>query len=460
MGVRRAPRTKMVVPLRLWGTDSAGKPFNTLGYTLNVSTTGVRIAGVKVPLAVGDAITVQYKQQRALYKVAWVGRPGDNTHEQIGVTLLEAEKHIFAELSDPPDYKDEYSGRRRSVPPPVPPAPVPASAPAAIAEEPALPTQVPAAPQAVALVLPSNIKVAAVAEASPAPAADSDVNVDDLVARCGRGLLRIEQTVRNTPPSAAALHDFRAAISRLRQTVWALQQWYELKDESNRAFPLLAYLNAERLRFVVQAVGELADDFTTKQVEVDPQLLETFFAGVDKLRTATAAALAAGFTIDTSAGADAIENLGAEIRRAAMPADAAREYFAREVQRITRASGVVLARIEYGEMVCVGSSGNMPPTGTILEVDEGAAAEAVRSHTLVHCEDTQSDPRMDAELCRAASIGSVAFVPVISPERKLLGIIEAVSPLARAFDAGRLETLRTAAVLAAELLADGNAATA
>ena len=463
MGVRRAPRTKMVVPLRLWGTDSTGKPFNVLGYTLNVSSTGARIAGVKVPLAVGDAVTVQYKQQRALYKVAWVGRPGDNTHEQVGVSLLEADKHIFAELSDPPDYRDEYSGRRSSPPPPPQPA-VTTPAPVAVEAppQPAPPAPVAAEPAPIELELPPEIAAAAetASTATPSSTVETDLSVDDMVARCGRGLLRVDQMVRRKPPSPAVLHDLRDAISRLRQTVWALQQWYELKDESNRPFPLLAYLNAERLRFAVQAVNDLADDIAIKQVEVDPQLLQTFFEISDRLRGASAASLAAGRTIDTSAGADAIQNMGAEIRRTAMPIDAAREYFARELQRIIYASGVALARVEYNEMVCVGSSGNMPPTGTVLEVDEGAAAEAVQSLSLVYCEDTQTDARMNAELCRAAAIASVAFVPVLSPDGKLLGIIEAVSPVARAFDPGRMALLRSAVQLAAELLVHGGAAAA
>src|SRR6185312_15593070 len=71
MGLRRTPRTKMVAPIRVWGSDSTGKIFNILAHTLDVSTSGARIGGVKVPLGVGDAVTVQYKQQKGLYKVVW-----------------------------------------------------------------------------------------------------------------------------------------------------------------------------------------------------------------------------------------------------------------------------------------------------------------------------------------------------------------------------------------------------
>src|SRR5690349_9285276 len=129
MGQRKKPRTKMVAPVRLWGTDSAGNPFNVLAHTLNVSATGARIGGVKVGLAVGEAVTLQYKQQRALFKVVWIGRPGDRTEQQIGIQLLEQDRQIWAELEDRGTYLDDFAGNRRTVAPATPPTPPAAPAP-------------------------------------------------------------------------------------------------------------------------------------------------------------------------------------------------------------------------------------------------------------------------------------------------------------------------------------------
>jgi hypothetical protein len=86
---RRQSRIKMVCPIRIWGTNTAGEPFNILAYTLNVSSSGARIGGIKVGLGVGDAVTIQYKRQRASFKIAWMGRPGCPTQEQAGVRLLD-----------------------------------------------------------------------------------------------------------------------------------------------------------------------------------------------------------------------------------------------------------------------------------------------------------------------------------------------------------------------------------
>src|SRR5437868_6377458 len=112
MGMRKKPRVKMVVPIRIWGTDSSAKPFNVLAYTLNVSSSGARIGGVKVQMGVGDAVTIQYKQNRALFKVVWVGMPGSPTQDQIGISLLEQDRQIWAEVQEPVNFLDDFAGRR------------------------------------------------------------------------------------------------------------------------------------------------------------------------------------------------------------------------------------------------------------------------------------------------------------------------------------------------------------
>ena len=43
MGKRKNSRTKMVLPLRVWGTDATGKTFMLMAHTLDVSPTGARL---------------------------------------------------------------------------------------------------------------------------------------------------------------------------------------------------------------------------------------------------------------------------------------------------------------------------------------------------------------------------------------------------------------------------------
>ena len=438
----------MVAPIRVWGNDSTGKVFNVLAHTLDVSTSGARIGGIRVALGVGDAVTIQYRQQKALYKVAWIGRPGDKTQDQLGVVLLEPERQIWAELQEAPQFKDEYVGGRRAPLPQVPvEAPPPPPSPAAMQEA-------------------ERVTEEIVAETEAPPAAgeaDNIIDVDGVVKRCAAGLLRIEQLVRRKPPTAESLMEFRDALAKLRQTVWALQQWYEVKDETRKAFPLLAFLNTERLRFVVQAARDLADDAVNKQVELDRDLLQMLFRSVDQLRAshASSGAEGQGFSFEVAGPVDLSGDVRAvanEIQRSGMDAQTGLDFFAGELERVLGASGAAVAELHDGEMVCVAASGNMPGPGMVLETEQGPGAEALANLTIVNCANTQSDPRVDAELCRAANIHSVVFVPVLSEEGAPVGLIEAVAERPNVFNSERTAALHTAIKVARDLLARRRAA--
>jgi hypothetical protein len=453
MGERRKPRIKMVVPVRIWGMDSAGKPFNVLGYTLNVSATGARIGGVKAALGVGDAVTVQYKQKKALFKVAWIGRPGDKTEDQIGVALLEPEREIWSEVEQPTTFIDDFVGRRTATPitkapEPTLPPPAPVELPAPVeeteaAEDPApLPTPVPAEAE-------FSVEVTT-------DAASSDP--DEATRRLARGLLALEQLVKRAPPSEAALEELRDAVARIRQTAWALQQWHQTRRESGTAFPLLAYLNSARLRFLAQAAGDLADDIANNGVEPEAALLSALYANVDRLRKLPSPAadpaqpgMEAPSTRPNSAMVQQVEKAVANITGSALAANSALDLFSREVQRIVLADGVAVARFEDGEMVCVAASGSAPGPGMVLETETGIGAEALSRRELVYCPDTQRDPRVDADLCRSANIGSVVIAATFSPDRRPAGMIQVTSSQPHRFD-GPIAALNAAAVLLARLL--------
>ena len=465
MGLRKKPRVKMVVPVRIWGTDSAGNPFNILAYTLNVSTTGARLGGVKVPLGVGDAVTIQYKQQRALFKTAWLGQPGTPTQDQIGVALLEQDRQIWTELNDSRTYLDDFAGQRRTPPEPA---------------KPAVPEPVPPAVEVKEIEIPVEIAEAA-ADIPPEPASppatseeavraiESGENFPDsdaMIRACARGLLHAEQAVKQDPPAAAALQEFRDALAKIRQTAWALQQWHEMKAEGKKAFPLLSYLNSERLRFVTQAAHDLAEDMEHKGVEVDPALLQTLFERVDRLRpdrkkpseAFSIDVLAPGPASPASTAASMVSAMRAaalDVQRTGMGLEPACAFLSLELKRVLEADGVAIARIEGGEMVCAGSSGNAPEAGMVLDTDSGIGAEAMAHAELVYCADTQKDARVDAELCRAANIGAVVMAPILSSNGAKIGMIEICSARSNAFKEEHLQSMSRAAELIGKLLPNG-----
>lgn len=464
MGLRNKLRIKMVFPIRIWGMDSAGKSFNILAYTLNVSRSGACLGGVKVLLGVGDAVTVQYKQQRALFKVVWVGRPGDPTQEQIGVTLLEQDRQIWSDIHEPGDFLDDFAGKRSTRAIQDPPSPT-----AEPAQEAPVPVEVVEAAEDAtsAETVPQEALRALAADESP-------LNPDEMIRACARALLHVEQSVKRTPPNADALQEFRDAIAKVRRTVWALQQWHEVKSEGTKAFPLLAYLNTERLRFVVRAVQDLANDVATKGVEVDPALLGEFFRSVEQLRSraATPTPEPQGFSIevvppgadqgpgtaDAAAMVQAVKTVADEVRRSSMATVPGLEYLARELQRILGASGVSVARLQDGEMLCVGSSGNAAEAGMVLETESGLGGEAMRTRELVYCHNTQSDLRVNAELCKSAGIGSVVMVPVNLNGGATAAMIQVSSERAEAFGSAHLDALKASARVVGAMVGKGGTA--
>lgn len=462
MGQRKKPRVKMVVPVRLWGTDSAGNPFNILAHTLNVSASGARIGGVKVSLAVGEAITLQYKQVRALFKVVWIGRPGDKTEQQIGVQLLEQDRQVWAELEDKGTYLDDFSGSRR--PAPQPKSPVAASPPAANP----VPEEVPAVQSASSSDVPASGVSAAGEAAVQAFTNDKTfADVNDMMRICARGLLKVEEAVKKTPPDAASLQEFRNALAKVRQTVWALQQWHEAKAEGKKGFPLLTYLNSERLRFVIQATHDLADDIDNKGVEVDPALLQSLFRLIDRL--GRPAPTIDEFKVEvvppehvTSTQASpmslAVRTAAADARRSNMNREESLQFLSREIQKILSADGLALACREGTEMVCVASSGNAAEPGMVLETEFGIGADALRNKDTAYCADTQSDPRVDAQLCREANIGAVVMVPVIGLDGAVAGMMEVSSTKPKPFGDEHLSVLNETAKLIAPLLSPKTAA--
>ena len=104
-------------------------------------------------------------------------------------------------------------------------------------------------------------------------------------------------------------------------------------------------------------------------------------------------------------------------------------------QTLVRASGaaIALAQADPNFMICRASSGrDAPPVGARLQVGSGFSGECVKAGTLLRCDDTDIDTRVDRESCRALGIRSMVAVPVRAG-RKSIGILEVFSSRANAF---------------------------
>ena len=105
-----------------------------------------------------------------------------------------------------------------------------------------------------------------------------------------------------------------------------------------------------------------------------------------------------------------------------------------QAQPATGATGAAIALSRDDEMVCRASTGdNAPELGARLSVNSGLSAECVRTRQIQRCDDSEFDPRVDAQLCRELGVRSFVVTPLISQGR-VVGVFEVLSQHPWTFD--------------------------
>jgi TonB family protein len=127
---------------------------------------------------------------------------------------------------------------------------------------------------------------------------------------------------------------------------------------------------------------------------------------------------------------------------------AALDLIAERAQAITGASGAALALGDRTGMVCQASVGEAPDVGVQLRPEAGLSGYCLRTGEVIHCSDTESDPRVNAAAARQLKLGSAIIVPVFALGR-LSGLLEVFSPRAHAFDEKHVARLERFAELLA-----------
>jgi len=132
----------------------------------------------------------------------------------------------------------------------------------------------------------------------------------------------------------------------------------------------------------------------------------------------------------------------------------------------TGATGAAIALGRAGEMVCRATTGgNAPDLGVRLETTSGLSGACLQSGKIQLCNDTATDPRVDAEACLRLGVRSILVLPLRLPEDGLadgkgdgpaaekapFGIMEVFSSRAHAFGERDVSTLE---VLARRVVAE------
>ena len=88
---RRGTRTKAVLPVRIKGKDSAGKRFEELVHTLDLTATGARLGSIRRELNLLEEITVFYRQRKVQFRVVWTKKMKGTSEFQVGLQAVTSE---------------------------------------------------------------------------------------------------------------------------------------------------------------------------------------------------------------------------------------------------------------------------------------------------------------------------------------------------------------------------------
>ncbi|HTS13169.1 MAG TPA: PilZ domain-containing protein [Candidatus Limnocylindrales bacterium] len=114
MGRRHEPRIAISYPVLVRGFDSRGTPFAVRAETYDVSTSGASLKGLNGLVEIGKNIEIEFGDQKAWYRVQWVGGSSSAKAGKVGVHCLER-KYIWDVPAKPPepDTFDETSAAPR-----------------------------------------------------------------------------------------------------------------------------------------------------------------------------------------------------------------------------------------------------------------------------------------------------------------------------------------------------------
>ena len=118
---RPDPRVDTDLPVRVFGMDSNGKPFNQHVRARNISNSGALVSGVESSLKPSDVIGVEVEGKKARCRVVWVVFADGIQKNQLGLQLMEGQEcpwrsFVEKELSQSPAAASANPANRRRRP--------------------------------------------------------------------------------------------------------------------------------------------------------------------------------------------------------------------------------------------------------------------------------------------------------------------------------------------------------
>lgn len=116
---RTETRINQEIPVRVWGIDADGKPFNEELRTTDISLTGARLGGLKAKLRHGDIVGMQSPQGKARFRVTWASAAKSSRTGEVSLSCVEPGKCIWDPKlfrpSEEPSLLEPLGSRRKAV---------------------------------------------------------------------------------------------------------------------------------------------------------------------------------------------------------------------------------------------------------------------------------------------------------------------------------------------------------
>ena len=123
------------------------------------------------------------------------------------------------------------------------------------------------------------------------------------------------------------------------------------------------------------------------------------------------------------------------------------QLVAQRALAITGADGVAVALAQDNAIVCRASAGSIvPDPGVRLDPNSGFSGECLVSGRIVRCDDVDTDPRVNLEVCRRLGVRSILAVP-LSAKQNVVGLLEAFSGESYGFNDSDVRSLNLLAEL-------------
>jgi TonB family protein len=128
-----------------------------------------------------------------------------------------------------------------------------------------------------------------------------------------------------------------------------------------------------------------------------------------------------------------VRAIQSQITASNLNTDLVLQFMVGHVVESVHGSGGAIALLDEGTMVCRASSGIAPEVGATIGSRSALTTECLQTGKVVRCDDTETDPRVDREICRGLNLRSSLILPILF-EGSVRGVLEVFSPKPGAFD--------------------------